>query len=221
MNIRALLAEFIGVFTLCFAGIGGIILNGGDIVAVALVHGLAIATMAAATGATSGGHLNPAVSIAFLLTGKQEVKDTLLYIVAQCLGAIVACGVLMSVFPADKLMAAVGMAGTPSVGAGFTGTNAVVAEIVATFFLMFVIWGTAVRKDGVGSIAPLLIGLTVALDIIAIGGVSGAAMNPARWLGPALVGGNFADAWIYWVGPIVGAALAALLWKHVLGDEGE
>src|SRR5207244_8639474 len=106
---------------------------------------------------------------------------------------------------------AVGL-GTPGVGQGFGVGGAVLAEIIMTFFLMYAVFGVAVDLRGARAIAGLVIGLTITLDIFVGGGVSGAAMNPARWFGPAIVQGAFADWWIYWVGPIVGATLAALLW---------
>jgi aquaporin Z len=106
--------------------------------------------------------------------------------------------------------------GVPMVGERYEVTAALLAEIIATFFLMYAVFGTAVDPRGAKTIAPLVIGLTITIGVLAIGGVSGAALNPARAIGPAIVQGEFADQWIYWVGPILGAALAALLYHHLL-----
>ncbi|MFN0150534.1 MAG: MIP/aquaporin family protein [bacterium] len=218
MNSKALIAEFIGTFALIFAGVSAIAANqitGGalGLTGIALAHGLAIAVMVSATGAVSGGHLNPAVTFGLLLGGKINVGSAVGYWIAQCLGAIVAAAVVKMMIPAAAL-AAVGM-GTPAPGAGITASAALIAEIVTTFFLVFVVYGTAVdaRAPKVGG---LFIGLTVALDILAVGPISGAAMNPARHLGPALLGGGLGNLWIYWVGPMAGGALAGLLYTNTL-----
>ena len=105
--------------------------------------------------------------------------------------------------------------GTPAVGSGVGTAAALVAEIIMTFFLMYSVFGVAIDSRGARAIAGLVIGLTITMDIFVGGGLTGAAMNPARWFGPAIVQGAFADWWIYWVGPIVGAVLAALLWNEV------
>jgi aquaporin TIP len=218
MNTKALIAEFVGTFTLIFVGVGAIAANhmsGGTLglTGIALAHGLAIAVMVSATGAVSGGHLNPAVTFGLLLGRKIGASSAVGYWVAQCLGAIVAAALVKTAFPADAL-SAVGM-GTPALGSGITPGMAIVAELITTFFLVFVVYGTAVdaRAPKVGG---LFIGLTVALDIMAIGPISGAAMNPARHLGPALMGGGMGEAWIYWVGPLAGGALAGLLYTNTL-----
>lgn len=218
MNRKALIAEFIGTFTLIFIGVGAIAadhITGGKLglTGIALAHGLAIAVMVSATAAISGGHLNPAVTVALWSTGKIKANDAVGYVLAQCLGAIFAAAAVKCAVPASAL-AAIGM-GTPAVAAGLPVQTALAAEIVLTFFLVFVIFGTAVDSRA-PKCGGLFIGLTVALDIMMGGPISGAAMNPARHLGPALLGGGLQNIWIYWVGPIAGGILAAQIYKTQL-----
>ena len=217
-SIKPLVAEFIGTFTLIFIGVGAIsadYITGGKLglTGIALAHGLAIAVMASATGAVSGGHLNPAVTISLWCVKKIDSTAALRYVIAQCLGAIFAAFLIKLAVPA-AVLSAISM-GTPGVGAGSTVTMALVTEIVLTFFLVFVVYGTAVdaRAPKCGG---LFIGLTVALDILMGGPISGAAMNPARYIGPALLGGGFQNGWIYFVGPILGGILAAQIYKNIL-----
>lgn len=218
MNIKACVAEFIGTFALIFIGVGAIAsdhLTGGKLglTGIALAHGLAIAVMVSATAAVSGGHLNPAVTIGLFTTGKIDAINAVSYVISQCLGAICAAAIIKLIVPASAL-AAVGM-GTPNLGTGITPGMALGAEIVLTFFLMFVVYGTAVDKRA-PKVGGLFIGLTVALDILMGGPISGAAMNPARHLGPALLGGGVENIWLYWVGPVSGAVLAAQVYKRQL-----
>ena len=218
MNRKALIAEFIGTFALIFIGVGAIAadhITGGKLglTGIALAHGLTIGVMASAVGAISGGHFNPAVTIALWSVKKIDAKNAVGYVIVQCLGAIVAAILIKLAVPADAL-SAVGM-GTPALGLGITATMALITEIVLTFFLVFVIYGTAVDSRA-PKCGGLFIGLAVTLDIFMGGPISGAAMNPARHLGPALLGGGLANIWIYWVGPIVGGVLAAQVYKTQL-----
>ena len=221
MNIKALIAEFIGTFALIFIGVGAIASNhltGGTLglTGIALAHGLTIAVMASATAAISGGHFNPAVTIGLLTAGKIDSVNALGYILSQCLGAICAAFLIKTAVPADALVA-VGM-GTPALGAGITVGMGLVTEIILTFFLVFVIYGTAVDKRA-PKVGGLFIGLTVALGVLMGGPISGAAMNPARHLGPALLGGGLQKIWIYWVGPVIGGILAAQVYKTQLENQ--
>ena len=216
-EVPALIVEFLGVFLLTFVGAGAIIGTGGDdLVAIALAHGLSIAVMVAAAGHISGGVYNPAVAAGLMASGKLPVARGLAFIVAEVLGAIVAALLLRGVFPVAAVDAV--NLGTPLPGQGVSAGQALLVEIVLSFFLMFVIFGVAVDSRGPSGIAGLVIGLTVALDILMGGGVSGAAMNPARHFGPALVQGAWRDAWVCWVGPILGAVAAALLYTFLLLD---
>jgi aquaporin Z len=137
----------------------------------------------------------------------------LMYIVSQCLGAIVAAFLLTVAMPADLVTAA--KLGTPLLAPNMTVAGGIILEAITTFFLVFVIHGTAVDARG-PKVGALFIGLTVALDILAIGPLTGAAMNPARSIGPALVGGHLENFWLYWIGPILGAVAAAFLYSNVL-----
>ena len=222
MKPRPLVAEFIGTFTLIYIGAGSVAANEitkGQVgpVGIALAHGLAIAVMVSAAAAISGAHFNPAVTVAALATRKISAFNALAYIVAQCLGAIVGAAALRVSVP-GSILDRVHMA-TPVPGAGTSALEAFVVEVVLTFFLMFVIYGTAIdlRAHRVGG---LFIGLTITLDVLMGGPISGAAMNPARWLGPALLGGGgFQNAWIYWLAPPLGAVAAALLYRYLFEEE--
>lgn len=221
MNRKALLAEFIGTFALVFIGVGAIAgdyITGGKsgLTGIAFAHGLTIAVMVTTVGAISGGHFNPAVTIGAWVTGKIDSSNAVGYILSQCLGAIVASFVIKFAVPLDALNA-VGM-GTPALGANISVGQGLVTEIVLTFFLMFVIYGTAIDKRA-PTLAGLMIGLTIVLDIVMGGPISGAAMNPARHFGPALMGGSTENLWLYWVGPIIGSTLAALLYHHLLEEK--
>lgn len=218
MNGRALIAEFVGTFALIFVGVGSIAAStaagqGGTLVGVALAHGLTIAVMVAATAAISGGHLNPAVTIGALVTKKIDAMNAVGYIVAQCLGSIVGAAAIKAALP-HQILLSVGM-GTPSLAGDVTGVQGILIEAVLTFFLMFVVYGTAIDPRGPG-LAGLFIGLTIALGILVGGPFTGAAINPARHLGPALLGGGGRDILVYWIGPVTGAVVAALLYHHLL-----
>ena len=213
LNWKALLAEFIGTFALIFVGVSAIANGAGNLTSIALAHGLTIATMVTATAAVSGGHLNPAVTFGAFLAKKIDLANAIGYFVVQLLGGIFAASLVKLAVPAN-LLEATNM-GTPGLGEGVSPLNGVAMEFFLTFFLVFVIFGSAIdaRAPKVGG---LFIGLTVALDIMAAGPISGAAMNPARHLGPALLGGGLDNIWVYWVGPLLGGAAAALVYHHFL-----
>jgi aquaporin Z len=201
-------AEFIGAFALIFIGVSAISARGVDLTGVALAHGLAIAIMVSAVGHISGGHFNPAVTAGFLLTRRITPKLAVVYWIAQLGGAVAAALLVKWLIPGDAL--ASGVPRVDSVTAG----EAAVLEAVTTVFLVWVVFATAVDPRGTfKSIAGLAIGLTITMDIFAIGPWTGAAMNPARAFGPQLVGGYWANGWVWYVGPIVGGAIAALLYE--------
>ncbi len=218
MKIKACIAEFIGTFALIFIGVGAIASNsliGGQsgLVAIALAHGLTIAVMVSATAAISGGHLNPAVTIGLLCAKKIDLRNAVGYVIAQCLGGIVAAFFIKIIFP-DTVLQSIGM-GTPALGEGITPGVGLLTEIILTFFLVFVVYGTGVYH-GAPKVGGLFIGLTVALDILMGGPITGAAMNPARYLGPALLGGGVEYIWLYWLGPVIGGILATTVYRYVL-----
>jgi aquaporin Z len=225
--IRPLIAEFIGPFALVFIGVGSIMLaytqgfsDGGTLVMVALAHGLAFGLMIAGAGHISGGHYNPAITISLWLGGRIGALKSVAYIIAQLAGAVVAALFLRYVFPEVVRNATdFGVPGVLHAGANphvvVGRAHGFVIEAILTFFLVFVFHGTVVDKRGAGAIAPLAIGLTVTMDILMGGPLTGAAMNPARHFGPALVHGEWSDAWIYWLGPITGGAVASVIHNYV------
>ncbi len=212
---RRSLAEAFAAFALVFAGCGAIVADqrsGGAIgvVGIGLVFGLVIMVMVYATGHLSGAHINPAVTIAFTMTRHFPARDALAYIAAQLSGAVTAGGVLLAVWP--NRPAHLG-ATVPSVGVG----SAVVYEAILSAFLMFVIMAVATDTRAVGAAAAIAIGGTVGLDALFGGPVTGASMNPARSLGPALVSGTWTSFWIYVAGPLLGAAAGAFAYQLVRG----
>lgn len=210
MNIKPLVAEFIGTFTLIFAGVGAIAI-GADLVGVALAHGIALAVMITAVAAVSGGHLNPAVTIGLWAAGKFPAGKILGYLIAQVAGAFVAAILIKLCLPAETAVAGTG---TPALAAGVGVGAAILLEAVLTFFLVFTVLGTAVDKRA-PKLGGLLIGLSVTMGILVAGPITGAALNPARHLGPALLaGGSFlGQLWIYWVGPVLGGIVAGAVYK--------
>lgn len=207
-------AEFIGTFALIFVGVGAIYNNPG-LLGVALAHGLTIAVMVSATGAISGGHLNPAVTFGLLIGGQITLKNTIAYWIAQ-LGGGAAAGFLLIGLLGDTSQTGTQIVakGTPDL-AGISMGTGIVIETVLTFFLVFVVYGSAVdsRAPRIGGLA---IGLTVALDILFGGPLTGAAMNPARTFGPALASGHWTNHAVYWIGPLLGGGLAGLIYGRFL-----
>jgi aquaporin Z len=211
---RHFIAEFVGTFALVFIGSGAIIraqLNGGSLAEVAIAHGLILSVMVTALMRISG-HFNPAVTIAFMATRRIEPVMAVVYMIAQFMGAIVAAYLLKGLMPASAVEAT--RVGGQMIASSISFGGAIALEMVATFFLVWVIFGTAVDPDAprVGGFA---IGLTIAADILAIGPLTGASMNPARSLGPAVASGIFEAQAVYWIGPIVGALIAALLYDRL------
>jgi MIP family channel proteins len=212
-------AEFIGTFALIFFGAGSICADrylqasGGSvgILGVALAHGLAIAIMVSALGHISGGHFNPAVSIGFWVTKRISTMEVFLYWAAQILGGIAAAFVLRAFIP-EETWRAVAL-GTPELVRDFSRFSAMILEAVATFFLVFVVFATAVDERGTfRAIAGFGIGLTITLGILVIGPLTGAALNPARAFGPALVSNHWTNWGVYWIGPLAGGFVAGLLY---------
>jgi MIP family channel proteins len=209
-DLRRCVAEFVGTFTLIFIGGGAGIVSGQDIVAVALANGLAIGIMVTNLGHISGGHFNPAITLGFLATKRIEARLAVLYWAFQLLGAIVAALILRGIFAHGLFLGSVPHA--PGIGDG----KALLIEIVLTFFLVWAVWATAVDPRGAfKSIAGLAIGLTITMDVFMGGPLTGAAMNPARAFGPEIVGNFWGEGWIYWLGPAIGALLAALSYDYL------
>ena len=223
-GVSAVVAEFIGTFFLCFAGIGAILSattvvgGGGGLVAIALAHGLALSIAVNAFGGVSGAHFNPAVTIAMLSTGRIPAANALIYIGAQCAGATTAALICRAVFPAAAVAEA--HLGIPLPAAWVTTGTLVLVEFVLTFLLIIAIFGTAVDERGKAvKIGGFGVGLTVTFDILAGGPITGASMNPARSFGPALVQGDWTWHAFYWIAPIAGAVVGALLYQNVILDK--
>lgn len=210
-----LISEFVGTFALIAAGLGVSLTAGTDIVAVAFAHGLAIAIMVTAIGHVSGGHLNPAVTLAMLLMRKIEAPAAAAYIVVQLGAATLAAFFVKMAYPTgDKLNDG---AGIPLLADGASMSQGIALEAVATFFLVWVIFAVAVDRDGAFfKVAGLPIGFAIVMGILAIGTVTGGAMNPARAFGPEVAGGVWTDWAVYWIGPIIGAVLAAAAYMYVV-----
>ena len=210
---RRAFAEGLATFALVFAGCGAIVADaeyGGALgaVGVALVFGLIIMVMVYATGHLSGAHINPAVTIAFALTRHFPAREVGAYVAAQVSGAIFGALCLLAIWP-DK-PAELG-ATMPSVGDG----SALAYEVIMSAFLMFVIMAVATDTRAVGAAAAIAIGGTVGLDALFGGPVTGASMNPARSLAPALAAADLSSIWIYLVGPVVGTVLGGLAYQVV------
>lgn len=211
---KKLFAEFLGTFTLIFLGAGAIVSGKADLAGVAFAHGLAIFVMVSALAGISGAHFNPAVSAAMLVTKKICGQDFLYFVLAQLAGASVASLALNYIYGNGNGYGLPSIAEGTSVGAG------VLAEILGTALLLFVIFGVAVDKRSVASSHPgLPIGLTISAVIFSVGPITGAALNPARWFGPAIVSGDWTNAWVYIVAPIAGAVLAGLSYQAVAKPE--
>ena len=214
MNTKNLIAEFIGTFALIFIGAGALAIGQANLLGVALAHGLVIVAFAYAYGHISGTHINPAVTLGLLIAGEIEFVAAIGYWIVQFLGGILGAVLLNTVLPNP------GDLGVTILTEGVTPVQGLVVEIVLTFFLVNTIFNTAVSGKA-GNFAGLAIGLTLVLCILMGGPLTRASLNPARTLGPAIVSGNYADIWLYFVGPFVGGILAALLYIGVLKDKGE
>jgi aquaporin TIP len=215
---RSTLAEFIATLLFVFLGAGSVVVTGGlpngdldaaRLVAIAMAHGLAIALLAYATANISGGHINPAVTFAAWLTRKISAARALMFIAAQLGGAVVAALLLLATIPDASHT----NMGAHALGPGVSVSMGLLMEIILTFALVFVIFATAVDPGGMANLAPLAIGLTVLVDHLIAVPITGASMNPARSFGPALVAGEWSQHWIYWVGPLIGAVGAGLLYQ--------
>ncbi len=205
-------AELIGTFALVLFGCGAIILHSESpsslhATAIPMVFGLVIATMIYATGHISGAHFNPAVTIAFAATKKFPWKEVPIYIAAQLAGALLGAVVLSFLFPEAANLGST----IPKVSTHI----AFVWEFLLTFFLMFVIIAVATDARAVGTMAGIAIGGVVALDAFVGGPLTGASMNPARSIGPAVIEGNFEGLWIYLIAPVLGAVAAAMIYEKI------
>jgi MIP family channel proteins len=207
---RRCFAEFVGTFTLIFIGGGAGIISGKDIVAVALANGLAIGLMVSNLGHISGGHFNPAITAGFVATRRIALPLAVAYWATQLVAAAAGGFLLRFLLHKPAMIGAV-----PAIN-GITVGRGLVLEMVMTFFLVLAVWATAVDERGAfKAIAGLGIGLTISIDVLFGGPLTGAAMNPARAFGPMLAANSWTNAWVYWVGPIVGGLVAALVYEFL------
>jgi aquaporin Z len=231
--MKKYLVEFIGTFSLVLFGCGSAVisgvsstgLNGTGILGIAIAFGFTVVAMAYAIGGISGCHINPAVTIGVLAAGKMEVKDAIGYIIAQCIGAVLGAAVLYLVVSGRPGFEMGEWAlGSNGWGEGYLGgynlTSAFVIETVMTFLFLFVILAVT-SKFGNGTMAGLAIGVTLMLIHLVAIPVTGTSVNPARSLGPALFAGGKAlmQLWLFIIAPIVGALLAAMVWKFGFDSE--
>ena len=224
--MKKYIAEFIGTMILVILGCGTAMLvgcdaaSGGGYILTAFAFGLAIVATAYSIGNISGCHINPAVSLAFLIKGDLTVKDFIGYVIAQCLGAFAGSGVLAAIFALGGVTDMTGGFGSNGLsGVGGSAIAGLIVEIVLTFIFVMAILGVTSSNANHGSFGGLVIGLTlVVVHILGIG-LTGTSVNPARSLGPAIaaaINGNtdpIACIWVFIVGPLVGAAIAAVVYK--------
>jgi MIP family channel proteins len=221
-HTRALLAEIAGTFMFFVIGAGAIVTTvaagspPNGLLAIAFAHGLALAVAVSAFGAISGGHFNPAVTLGLAIARKHPWPRVLTYWAAQLIGALLAGLVLRLFFEPFLAAATATHLGTPTVNPALSPALAIVIEAVLTIFLVWTVFGTAVSPSA-PKIAGFGIGLIVTADILIGGPLTGAAMNPARHFGPAVVSGYLDNWYVYWAGPLIGAALAGLSYRFVFG----
>ena len=211
---KKIFAEFLGTFTLIFLGAGAIVSGKADLIGVAFAHGLAIFVMVSALAGISGAHFNPAVSAAMLITKRIDVKEFLIVVASQMSGAAVASLALCYIYGKENGYGLPAIASETTIGAGF------LAEVIGTAFLLFVIFGVAVdKRSSISKLAGLPIGLTITAIIFSVGPITGAALNPARWFGPALISGDWSNAWLYIFAPILGGVMAAVTYQSIAKPE--
>jgi aquaporin Z len=222
---RRSLAEAVGTFGLVFFGAGSVAAqvmpNGASgVLGVALAHGLVLAVLVTATMGISGGHLNPAVTLGLFVARRTEARAAAAYIVAQLLGAVLAAFLVKLLFPIGMVRGI--SLGTPTIASSIQFHQAVMMEAVMAFLLVSAVFGTCVNPAA-PRLGGLGIGLALTVDVLVGGPLTGAAVNPARAFGPALVSGQWVAHAAYWVGPVLGGVVAALLWEYVLlrGNSGE
>ncbi|HEV2009451.1 MAG TPA: aquaporin [Candidatus Limnocylindria bacterium] len=225
-HTRALLAEIAGTFMFFVIGAGAIVTNvvAGSpptgLLAIAFAHGLVLAIAVSTFGSISGGHFNPAVTLGLAIARKHPWSRVLTYWAAQLIGALLAGLALRLIFEPFLAAATQTHYGTTTVNPAIGPGLAIFIEAVLTLFVVWTVFGTAVSPDA-PKIAGFGIGLIVAADILIGGPLTGAAMNPARWFGPAIVSGYLDNWYVYWIGPLIGAALAGLSYRYVFGPPEE
>jgi aquaporin-4 len=230
VNPRAWLAEAIGTYCLVFFGplsIGLAVVAFGAglsipaIVMIALAHGAAIGLMVYTFGHVSGGHFNPAVTISMLVTRRIHIKDGIAYIIFQIIGAIAAAATFKAILPDIGAKINYGTQAGPSALLHNSAASGVAVEAILTFFLVTVIFMTAVHKKAAAGMYGLAIGGMIFLIHLVGVPLTGASVNPARTFGPALISGYWSYDWMYWVGPIIGAIIAGLAMNYIFVKKAE
>jgi MIP family channel proteins len=210
---KALLAETCGTFWFFFIGAGAIV-NGGALLDIALAHGITLAVAIAVFGVISGAHFNPAVTFGLALAGKHPWARVPTYWAAQLVGGLAAGFALRYVFDYSIVAIDKTHLGTPALGAGVTPLAGIAVEALLTLFLVWAVYGTAVSPRA-PKISGFGIGLAVMTDILLGGPLTGAAMNPARWFATAGPASYFDNWYVYWIGPLLGAAVAGLSVRYI------
>jgi MIP family channel proteins len=220
---RRLVAEALGTFALVFVGAAVVVVNGGfpnsgiGLLGIALAHAVVLSVMITATMTISGGHLNPAITLGLLATRRIDPVSAGAYIVTQLAAAVAGAFMVKALLPVGAVRSA--LVGVPVIAGSVSLSHAIGLELILTFFLMSAVYGTAVSPDA-PRVGGFGIGLVLLFDILVGGPLTGAAMNPARAFGPAVVSGEWVGHVVYWVGPIAGAVLAAVLWEYFLLPRG-
>lgn len=217
-SMRPLVAEFLGTALFVFIGAGSVVTNamtGGAVtpLGIALAHGVGMAILISAMMGISGGHLNPAVSLGVFMAGRIDGRTLGRYVLAQLVGGIAGAALLKVVFSAVAVRAVT--AGVPQLSLNVSFGQAVAIEAVFTFFLVSAVFGTAISSEA-PKIGGFGIGLAIFVSALVVGGLTGAALNPARALGPAVVAWSWHSQAVYWIGPLAGGALAGWVWKVLL-----
>lgn len=217
-KLRPLTAEFIGTFGLVFIGAGSIVVNEASgalgLLGVALAHAMVLSVMVTALMRISGAHFNPAVTFGLWLANKIEAKDAGLYVLTQLVAAVVAALLVKTLLP--SVAGEITGYGVPRIASNVSLIQAIVLEAILTFFLVSAVFGTAVSPEAPSGIGGFGIGLVLLFDILVGGPLTGAAMNPARAFGPAAIANDWIGQSAFWIGPLLGGAVAALVWGKVL-----
>ncbi len=218
-KLRPLTAEFIGTFGLVFIGGGSVVVNEArsgalGLTGVALANAMVLAIMVTALMRISGAHFNPAVTLALWLNNKIDAKNAGAYVATQLLAAIIAALLVKALLP--SVAGEITGYGTPRIAGDVDIIQAILIEAILTFFLVSAVFGTAVSSEAPSGIGGFGIGLVLLFGILVGGPLTGAAMNPARAFGPALVAGEWVGQAAFWIGPLLGGAAAALVWGKVL-----
>ncbi len=217
-KLRPLTAEFIGTFGLVFIGAGSVVVNEASgalgLLGIALAHAVVLSVMVTALMRISGAHFNPAVTFGLWLTNKIDAKDAGLYVLTQLVAAVVAALLVKTLLP--SVAGEITGYGVPRIASDVDLIQAILLEAILTFFLVSAVFGTAVSPEAPSGIGGFGIGLVLLFDILVGGPLTGAAVNPARAFGPAAIANDWVGQGAYWIGPLLGGAVAALVWGKVL-----